>query len=119
VVIWGSDRAKFGSPEVAYNNRVICVTGKIEDYRGGAEIVASNPGQINVKDPSSETQPTAGQSASVQSPPKGATAQCRDGTFSFSRTRSGTCSHHGGVARWLGGGETRWLAPYSPARKVA
>ena len=34
-------------------------------------------------------------------PPSGATAQCRDGTYSFSRTRSGTCSHHGGVARWL------------------
>ena len=35
------------------------------------------------------------------SPPAGATALCRDGTFSFSRTRRGTCSHHGGVARWL------------------
>ena len=34
-------------------------------------------------------------------PPAGATAHCRDGTFSFSRTRQGTCSHHGGVAEWL------------------
>ena len=34
-------------------------------------------------------------------PPEGASAQCRDSTFSFSRSRSGTCSHHGGVARWL------------------
>jgi hypothetical protein len=33
--------------------------------------------------------------------PQGATAQCRDGTFSFSQHRSGTCSHHGGVAAWL------------------
>jgi hypothetical protein len=33
--------------------------------------------------------------------PKGATAQCRDGTYSFSRSRRGTCSHHGGVAKWL------------------
>lgn len=33
--------------------------------------------------------------------PDGATAQCSDGTYSFSRHRSGTCSHHGGVARWL------------------
>lgn len=43
----------------------------------------------------------------VQSPtfykstPSGATAICRDGTYSFSRSRRGTCSHHGGVARWL------------------
>jgi uncharacterized protein YraI len=35
------------------------------------------------------------------SPPAGATAQCRDGTYSFSQSRRGTCSRHGGVARWL------------------
>src|SRR5690348_10100065 len=33
--------------------------------------------------------------------PAGATAQCRDGTFSFSQHHRGTCSHHGGVAQWL------------------
>jgi hypothetical protein len=33
--------------------------------------------------------------------PQGATAQCRDGSYSFSQSRSGTCSHHGGVAKWL------------------
>ncbi|OXC77574.1 DNA-damage-inducible protein D [Caballeronia sordidicola] len=32
--------------------------------------------------------------------PDGATAQLRDGTWSFSRHRSGTCSRHGGVAAW-------------------
>jgi uncharacterized protein YraI len=44
----------------------------------------------------------------VQSPtyyqtgtPSGATAICQDGTYSFSRSHSGTCSHHGGVATWL------------------
>jgi uncharacterized protein YraI len=43
----------------------------------------------------------------VQSPtfypsqPTGATAICRDGTYSFSRSRRGTCSGHGGVSRWL------------------
>ena len=35
------------------------------------------------------------------SAPKGATAQCRDGEYSFSHSRRGTCSHHGGVAKWL------------------
>jgi hypothetical protein len=34
-------------------------------------------------------------------PPAGATARCRDGTYSFSQHRSGTCSYHGGVAEWL------------------
>ncbi len=43
----------------------------------------------------------------VQSPtyynhtPAGATALCRDGTYSFSKNRRGTCSRHGGVAKWL------------------
>jgi hypothetical protein len=35
------------------------------------------------------------------SQPVGASARCRDGTYSFSRSRRGTCSHHGGVAAWL------------------
>jgi len=42
--------------------------------------------------------------ASGGAAPPGATARCRDGTYSFSTHRSGTCSHHGGVAAWLGGG---------------
>lgn len=33
--------------------------------------------------------------------PQGATAQCQDGSYSFSQNRRGTCSHHGGVAKWL------------------
>lgn len=33
--------------------------------------------------------------------PVGATAQCADGTYSFSQHHSGTCSHHGGVSSWL------------------
>jgi len=43
----------------------------------------------------------------VQSPthynsqPRGATALCNDGTYSFSRNRRGTCSGHGGVRKWL------------------
>ncbi len=43
----------------------------------------------------------------IQSPtryefaPEGASALCRDGTYSFSENRRGTCSHHGGVAKWL------------------
>jgi LysM repeat protein len=36
-----------------------------------------------------------------RSAPSGATAHCRDGSYSFSRHRRGTCSHHGGVAQWL------------------
>ena len=33
--------------------------------------------------------------------PTGATAKCKDGTYSKSQHHSGTCSSHGGVAQWL------------------
>lgn len=33
--------------------------------------------------------------------PSGATAKCRDGTWSFSQSTRGTCSGHGGVSSWL------------------
>lgn len=47
------------------------------------------------------------ENSTIQSPtkyskaPEGATALCHDGTYSFSQNSRGTCSHHGGVARWL------------------
>ena len=33
--------------------------------------------------------------------PYGASAKCKDGTYSFSKHRSGTCSGHRGVSKWL------------------
>jgi hypothetical protein len=56
----------------------------------------------------------------VAKPPTGATALCRDGTYSYSKHPAGTCSHHGGVRKWLNGngparsvktGKTVLLAP--------
>ena len=49
--------------------------------------------------------------ALASSPPPGATARCRDGSYSFSQHRSGTCSHHGGVATWLAGSATGMSIP--------
>ncbi|MGA8489682.1 MAG: hypothetical protein WB711_04620 [Terriglobales bacterium] len=48
VLIWGSDRPKFGDPEEEYRSKRICVTGKISDYKGVPEIVAYEPSQIKV-----------------------------------------------------------------------
>jgi len=42
--------------------------------------------------------PTKSPNGSV---PAGASARCGDGTYSYSQSRRGTCSHHGGVANWL------------------
>jgi hypothetical protein len=49
ILIWGSDRPKFGRPEETYRDKEVCVTGIITSYRGVAEIVASEPGQIQVR----------------------------------------------------------------------
>src|SRR6266545_3156596 len=58
---------------------------------------AAGPGYINAR---VQWVPSPVRTAN-DSPPPGATARCRDGTYSFSQSRRGTCSHHGGVARWL------------------
>lgn len=39
--------------------------------------------------------------ASTPSAPAGASARCVDGSYSFSQSRRGTCSYHGGVSAWL------------------
>lgn len=67
------------------------------------------PTPIRIDDPPATTNSTYTNSAGneVQSPvhsesvPSGATARCGDGTYSFSQSRRGTCSHHGGVSQWL------------------
>jgi hypothetical protein len=33
--------------------------------------------------------------------PAGATGQCKDGSYTMSKSHSGACSSHGGVAKWL------------------
>ena len=54
--------------------------------------------------------------ASAGTVPPGASARCRDGTYSFSAHRSGTCSHHGGVGVWLSAGGSP--APAGPSGTV-
>jgi biopolymer transport protein ExbD len=69
---------------------------------------------VNVPTPAPVQQPTCTNGSYVNSAgntvcspetapsaPAGATAKCVDGTYSFSQSHSGTCSHHGGVAQWL------------------
>ena len=46
ILIWGSDRAKFGTPETKYKDERVCVTGKITSYRGKPEVIATEPSQI-------------------------------------------------------------------------
>jgi DNA/RNA endonuclease YhcR with UshA esterase domain len=49
LVIWGSDRSKFGDPETTYRGKRVCVTGKISAYKGVPEVVANEPAQIKLR----------------------------------------------------------------------
>ena len=49
ILIWGSDRGKFGAPETVYRDKHVCVTGTITSYRGVPEIVARDPSQVQIR----------------------------------------------------------------------
>ena len=49
ILVWGTDRPKFGNPEEMYRDKEVCVTGKITVYRGAPEIVAHEPEQIEIQ----------------------------------------------------------------------
>jgi hypothetical protein len=107
VLVWERDKATVG---LLPNSGQLCVTGTITDYRGRTEIVLHDAASWSVPKAqlSNDRHYTNSDGQQVHSPayssggvPAGATAQCNDGTYSFSQHRSGTCSHHGGVAKWL------------------
>jgi hypothetical protein len=47
VIIFGSDRSKFGSPETAMRGRSICVTGEIFLYQGKPKVILHDPKQLS------------------------------------------------------------------------
>jgi hypothetical protein len=49
ILIWGSDRSKFGAPESKYQDARVCATGKVMTYRGTPEIAVSEPSQIEIQ----------------------------------------------------------------------
>jgi hypothetical protein len=49
LVIWGTDRPKFGRPEDLYRDKELCVSGKITSYLGIPEIVATSPNQVQIQ----------------------------------------------------------------------
>ncbi|HSU15832.1 DUF3761 domain-containing protein [Longimicrobium sp.] len=52
--------------------------------------------------------------------PEGKTALCKDGRFSESHTRSGTCSSHGGVVEWrLPASNPVWQHPAAAGERLA
>jgi hypothetical protein len=75
--------------------RAVCRTQRASATTTGPTMAPSSP----------VSRPTAARSStvarSVNSDSAGATAQCKDGSYSHSKHHSGSCSRHGGVAKFL------------------
>ena len=52
-VIYGTDRAKFGNPEMTMPGQRVCVTGFVSYFRQRPEMMLSNPGQVSYYPPPS------------------------------------------------------------------
>jgi len=48
-MIFAENRAKFGTPEKGLQGKQVCVSGKIQLFKGKAEIVLTDPKQLVVK----------------------------------------------------------------------
>ena len=48
ILIWASDRPKFGNPERKYSGKNVCATGLITIYRDVPEIVVHDPAVITM-----------------------------------------------------------------------
>ena len=47
IVIFGRDRAKFGTPETSFLHQRVCATGIITQYKGRPEMKVSEPTQLS------------------------------------------------------------------------
>ena len=100
----------FIRPTLPQDKQITQAQLKLQDsYNDLAEAI-ERVNRIGVIEPSSASakpKSSTPKSSSKSGPAKalgiseGATAECQDGTFSYSQSRRGTCSHHGGVKRWL------------------
>lgn len=76
----------------------ITLCGVMPPASGATNLTKSSVANTNknsAKKPSAKSKPKSDQSHG------GATAECNDGTYSYSANHRGTCSHHGGVKRWF------------------
>lgn len=100
--IFSSDEPAQASPQPAAAVKTTQPVLNLDDYK--VDTQTSQASQVELSNDNYYTNVDGNQihsPAYAPSVPAGATARCRDGTYSFSQYRSGTCSHHGGVASWL------------------
>lgn len=91
-----------GWAKVTYGNKIGYLKTSLLHTSGSQEVkTTDSPDNTAVKHYINSSGQRIQSPTYYNSPPSGATAECRDGTYSFSANHRGTCSHHGGVKRWL------------------
>lgn len=69
--------------------------------RMGGMFSRSTPATAAKARPAAAPRRAAAATASAEDrDPRGAIAQCKDGTYSHAKVRNGACSRHGGVGKW-------------------
>jgi hypothetical protein len=70
VLIGGANRAKFTTPpETLFDQKIVCVTGVIIEYRGKPEIVVQDPSQIVIEGEAPTTASGTATNANPETPP--------------------------------------------------
>ncbi len=77
---------------------ILCTAASAKDLPSDPEADYQSHGHYVNVDGKSIHSPTKTNDGAV---PPGASAKCRDGSYSFSTHHTGTCSGHQGVAEWV------------------
>ena len=89
---------------IAHSSPASASTTKIVAPAATGTMPAAATGTAPAAAANNQPHNTTNPNASAEHPdnnPQGATAQCKDGTYSHATHHQGACSNHGGVAKWL------------------
>ena len=93
----------FGVPSMAQVTDLGKQAGQAVGQVGKDVTKATGEAAKKVGTAGKKTAKNVGSSAkeAVTGVPKGATGECKDGTYTKAKSRSGACSKHGGVDKWF------------------
>lgn len=91
-------QAKFDQRQAELDTRQAELDQRRSELDRRAEAMVTREAKVLSTEAAAAATPTPVQRLAVTAPrPPGATAQCRDGSYAFSRLRSSACSGHGGA----------------------
>lgn len=92
-------------------NKQECKVSTSANQTVSKPVAVSKPAAATVAPKVAPKRTAAPTSAAVEDHnPSGAIAQCKDGTYSHAKARTGACSRHGGVGKWMRIGADRLVS---------